>query len=75
MNKFINKTRFFTKYCYLRAAYVKDSACNCKDACKMATHCKMTNKPRKFDDCNCLHNCSAEKNDLQHYMDSFRKEY
>jgi hypothetical protein len=73
MSLFINKTTTFMKYCYFRASYIKSTACECKYACKYASTCSLNNKPRKFDDCNCLHHCSAEKNDLQHYMDSFKK--
>lgn len=73
MPQFINKTRHFVKYCYLTTSYVKRDACPCIDACKMALHCDLTFKPRRFDDCNCPHYCNAKKNDMQHYYDNFKK--
>jgi len=74
MYSVINKRTIFMKYCYLRASYVKLNACECKDACKHATNCGLTAKPKKFLDCSCTHNCSAERNDLQYYFDSLKKD-
>ena len=71
--QYFNKTRYFMKYCYLTTKYVKNDACLCKDACKMAIYCDLTKRKRTFDDCNCVHNCKAVKNEMQHYFDHYKK--